>query len=98
MRASAPRGTVRSTAGRRGRRAGRGRLDLIFAGRGLAPSRHQAEAAIRAGEVFVNGERVDKPGALIAEDAAIERRPRAPAFGSRAGMKLAAAPTACGWA
>lgn len=96
MRASSPRGTVRSAAGPRGRRAGRGRLDLIVAGRGLAPSRHQAKAAIRAGEVFVDGVRVDKPGALIAEDARVERRPRGPAFVSRGGIKLAAALDAFG--
>jgi 23S rRNA (cytidine1920-2'-O)/16S rRNA (cytidine1409-2'-O)-methyltransferase len=96
MRAAASRGTARSASGGRGRRAGRGRLDLIVAGRGLAPSRHQAEAAIRAGEVFVEGERVDKPGALIAEEAHVERRPRGPAFVSRGGIKLAAALDAFG--
>lgn len=94
--ASAPRGTVRSSADQRDGRAGRRRLDLVVAGRGLAPSRHQAEAAIRAGEVFVNGERVDKPGVLISEDAAVERRPRGPAFVSRGGTKLAAALDAFG--
>jgi 23S rRNA (cytidine1920-2'-O)/16S rRNA (cytidine1409-2'-O)-methyltransferase len=96
MTTSAPRGTVRSSAARRDRRAGRSRLDVVVAGRGLAPSRHQAEAAIRAGEVFVNGERVDKPGVLISEDAAVERRPRGAAFVSRGGTKLAAALTAFG--
>ncbi|MGQ0570798.1 MAG: TlyA family RNA methyltransferase [Armatimonadota bacterium] len=81
----------RDTVVKRERRAGRARLDQLVTARGFAPTRHQAEAAIRAGELFVNGQRVDKPGALIAEDAAIERRARGPAFVSRGGSKLAAA-------
>lgn len=89
--------SARGTAsGGRTTRRGRRRLDLLVAGLGLAPSRHQAEAAIRAGEVYVDGARVDKPGALTAEDAAIERRPRGPAYVSRGGIKLAAALDAFG--
>ncbi len=72
-------------------RAGRRRLDHLVVTRGLAPSRAQAEAAIRAGEVFVAGQRLDKPGILVAESAAVERRARGPAFVSRGGIKLAAA-------
>lgn len=81
----------RDTVVKRERRAGRARLDQLVMSRGFAPTRHQAEAAIRAGELFVNGQRIDKPGALIAEDATIERRARGPAFVSRGGSKLAAA-------
>ena len=87
----------RRPAGRGARaRAARSRLDRLVVGRGLAPTRHQAEAAIRAGEIFVDGERREKPGVLVAEDAAVERRARSPAFVSRGGIKLAAALDAFG--
>lgn len=72
-------------------RTGRLRLDHLVVARGLAPSRAQAEAAIRAGEIFVGGQRLDKPGILVPQSAAVERRARGPAFVSRGGIKLAAA-------
>ncbi|MDR7520953.1 MAG: TlyA family RNA methyltransferase [Armatimonadota bacterium] len=73
------------------RRAARVRLDALVVARGLAPSRHQAEGAIRSGEIFVDGRRADKPGAKVSEEAAIERRLRGPVYVSRGGIKLAAA-------
>ncbi len=76
--------------------AARMRLDLLVAARGLAPSRSQAEAAIRAGEIYVNGRRLDKPGTQVAEGAALERRSRTPEYVSRGGVKLAAALDALG--
>jgi 23S rRNA (cytidine1920-2'-O)/16S rRNA (cytidine1409-2'-O)-methyltransferase len=57
----------------------------------LAPSRHQAEAAIRAGEVFADGTRIDKPGTMVGEHASLERRRRGAAYVSRGGTKLEAA-------
>lgn len=72
------------------------RLDLLVASRGLAPSRNQAEAAIRAGEIFVEGQRSDKPGTRVAQDVKVERRSRTPEFVSRGGVKLAAALDAFG--
>ncbi|MBI3998680.1 MAG: TlyA family RNA methyltransferase [Armatimonadetes bacterium] len=77
-------------------RPGRSRLDHLVTSRGLAPSQHQAEAAIRAGEIYVDGQRADKPGMQVAEAAAVERRARGPAFVSRGGLKLAAALDAFG--
>ena len=41
------------------------RLDLLLVERGLAPSREKARAMIMAGEVSVNGQVSDKPGAQI---------------------------------
>jgi 23S rRNA (cytidine1920-2'-O)/16S rRNA (cytidine1409-2'-O)-methyltransferase len=87
------RGGVRARAGAR---TGRVRLDQRVVALGLAPSRHQAEAAIRAGEVYVNGERRDKPGVLVAAEARVERRTRSPAYVSRGGAKLAGALDAFG--
>src|SRR3970040_1444562 len=41
---------------------GRERLDRLLVARGLAPSREQAARLILAGQVFVDGQRVDKAG------------------------------------
>ena len=41
-----------------------------------------------AGLVFVNGQRVDKPGTAVANDAQIEVRGRALPYVSRGGLKL----------
>ena len=38
------------------------RLDVLLVNRGLAPSREKAKTLIMAGDVFVNGQREDKPG------------------------------------
>ena len=77
-------------------RPGKIRLDRLVMARHLAPSRHQAEAAIRAGEVYVEGRRLEKPGLLVAAEAVVERRARRPVFVSRGGTKLAAAIDAFG--
>jgi 23S rRNA (cytidine1920-2'-O)/16S rRNA (cytidine1409-2'-O)-methyltransferase len=67
----------------------RRRLDTLLAERGLAPSRTRAAASVRAGLVRVGpgGQRVEKPGQLVAEDAELllEERPR---YVSRGGVKL----------
>lgn len=92
----APAGIARPASRVPPRAAGRLRLDHLVVARGLAPSRAQAESAIRAGEIFVDGVRRDKPGTLVAEGAAVERRARAGPFVSRGGIKLAAALDAVG--
>ena len=50
------------------------RLDVAMVERGLAESRQKAQAVIMAGQVYVNGQKVDKAGAPVTEDAAIEVR------------------------
>lgn len=72
------------------------RLDHLVLARGLAASRHQAEAAIRAGEVYVDGRRLEKPGLMVGAAATVERRARRPGYVSRGGTKLAAALDALG--
>ena len=42
------------------------RLDVLLAKRGLAGSRTEAQRLIRAGEVRVEGQIADKPGAQVA--------------------------------
>jgi 23S rRNA (cytidine1920-2'-O)/16S rRNA (cytidine1409-2'-O)-methyltransferase len=66
------------------------RADLMLAEKGHAASRTEAQAAIRAGLVKVDGEVLTKPSKSIADDAAIEYQKPHP-FVSRGGIKLAAA-------
>jgi 23S rRNA (cytidine1920-2'-O)/16S rRNA (cytidine1409-2'-O)-methyltransferase len=67
------------------------RLDNLLVARGLAPSRARAQAIVLAGEVFVAGQRVDKAGALVPDDAPVEVRAAANPYVSRGGLKLAGA-------
>lgn len=66
------------------------RLDIAVYQGGLAPSREKARAMIMAGEVFVNGTRIDKPGTKIDSDLEITVKSK-PRFVSRGGEKLAGA-------
>ena len=50
------------------------RLDVLLVERGLQESRQKAQAVIMAGSVFVAGQRVDKPGTSVPNDAEIEVR------------------------
>ena len=63
------------------------RLDVRMTETGLAESRQKAQALILAGEVSVNGRRVDKPGAQIPDGAEITLR-QGLAYVSRGGLKL----------
>jgi 23S rRNA (cytidine1920-2'-O)/16S rRNA (cytidine1409-2'-O)-methyltransferase len=67
--------------------ATRTRIDRVLVEQGLVESREKAARVIMAGEVLVDGRRVDKPGALVSEDAEIEVLGRSP-FVSRGGEKL----------
>jgi len=64
------------------------RLDLLVVERGLAESREKAQAMILAGEVRVNGERSDKAGVQIGEDARVEVSGTSAKYASRGGLKL----------
>jgi 23S rRNA (cytidine1920-2'-O)/16S rRNA (cytidine1409-2'-O)-methyltransferase len=66
------------------------RLDLLLVARGLFESREQAQRAVMAGSVEVEGRRVDKAGTAVPIEARIEVAAVEP-FVSRAGRKLAAA-------
>ncbi len=58
---------------------------------GLAPTRSQAEALIRAGRVLVDDVPVDKPGAKVRPQARVRLRGGTKRFASRGGEKLAGA-------
>ena len=64
------------------------RLDVLLLERGLEQSRQRAQAVIMSGEVFVNGQRVDKAGTAVPNDAEIEVRGSALRYVSRGGLKL----------
>ena len=64
------------------------RLDVLLVERGLAPSREQAQAILLAGDVRVNGKRMDKPGIRLATDARIELAGEGLRYSSRGGLKL----------
>jgi len=64
------------------------RLDKLLLDRGLAPSRERAQALILAGKVLVNEQKVEKPGASIAEDSAIRLLGEGLRYVSRGGLKL----------
>src|SRR6266446_651885 len=69
-------------------KASRKRLDLLLVERGCAGSPQKAMAMILAGEVEVDGQRVEKAGVPVAEDARIEIISRLQKFVSRGGVKL----------
>ena len=64
------------------------RLDVALVERGLLESREKAARVILAGDVLVDGQRVDKAGALVTPGAKLELVAR-PRFVSRGGDKLA---------
>jgi 23S rRNA (cytidine1920-2'-O)/16S rRNA (cytidine1409-2'-O)-methyltransferase len=67
------------------------RLDKFLVERGLVPSRERAQALILAGRVLVNEQKVEKPGAAVAEDAAVRFLGDDLRYVSRGGLKLEAA-------
>ncbi len=73
----------------------RRRADVLLVERGLAPTRHKAQALIMAGLVFKGEERVAKPGHLLPSDAPLSVRRTLP-FVGRGGLKLEEALTAFG--
>src|SRR5260370_12123394 len=66
------------------------RLDLLLVERGFAESREKARARIRAGQVLVHGQRIDKAGHGVSIDSKIEVR-ESPKYVGRGGLKLEAA-------
>ena len=64
------------------------RLDKLLVERGLVASRERAQAVIIAGRVLVQEQRVDKPGAPVAEDAAVRMLGDDLRYVSRGGLKL----------
>lgn len=64
------------------------RLDQLVYELGYAESRERAKTLVMSGQVFVNGQRADKPGTPVAPDAKVELHGSALPFVSRGGYKL----------
>ena len=67
------------------------RLDLRLIEKGWVNSRQRAQAMIMAGQVFVNGQRIDKPGHRVSAQDLIECKAEDMPYVSRGGLKLEAA-------
>ncbi|MBN8816851.1 MAG: TlyA family RNA methyltransferase [Sphingomonas sp.] len=73
------------------------RADQLIADRGLAESRTRAQALIMAGLAFAGDRKIEKPGQMLAEDAAVEVKGRDHPWVSRGGIKLAHGLDHFGW-
>ncbi len=65
------------------------RADQLIVDRGLAESRTRAQALVMAGLAFIGDRKIEKPGQMVAADAAIEVKGRDHPWVSRGGIKLA---------
>ena len=64
------------------------RLDILLTEQGFFQSREKAKASIMAGLVYVDGQRVDKAGTPVPEDAEITIKDTGCPYVSRGGLKL----------
>lgn len=64
------------------------RLDILLVKKGIFDSRERARASIMAGEIFIDGHRVDKCGEKVKESSNIEFKGEQLPFVSRGGLKL----------
>ncbi len=68
--------------------ASKKRLDVLLTESGRIESRQKAQAIIMAGQVFWEGRRMDKAGAMVPVDADLEIRGQTLKYVSRGGLKL----------
>ena len=64
------------------------RIDVLLVDFGYFASREQARRTIMAGNVFVNNQRVDKPGTAVKIDSEILVKGKQIPYVSRGGLKL----------
>ena len=64
------------------------RLDVLLTEQGYADTRSKAQAIIMAGQVYVNGQKADKPGISYEETVQLEVRGETCPYVSRGGLKL----------
>ena len=64
------------------------RLDVLLTEQGYADTRSKAQAIIMAGQVYVDGQKADKPGTSFEETVQIEVRGQTCPYVSRGGLKL----------
>ena len=78
-------------AGQGNKKNNKMRIDRLLVERGLAASREKSQALIIAGQVLVNGQKQDKAGATVPEDAEIRILGDQLPYVSRGGLKLESA-------
>ena len=64
------------------------RLDVLLVNRGMFESRSKAQAAVMAGQVLVNEQKIDKPGTPVAPEVTIRLLGNKLPYVSRGGLKL----------
>ena len=64
------------------------RLDVLLTEQGYAETRSKAQAIIMSGQVYVNGQKADKPGVSYEETVELEVRGAVCPYVSRGGLKL----------
>ena len=64
------------------------RLDVLLTEQGYADTRTKAQAIIMSGQVYVNGQKADKPGVSYEETVQLEVRGQSCPYVSRGGLKL----------
>ena len=64
------------------------RLDVLLTEQGYADTRSKAQAIIMSGNVYVNGQKADKPGVSYEETVQLEVRGAVCPYVSRGGLKL----------
>ena len=64
------------------------RIDKLIHDKGFAESRSQAQSIIMAGSVFIDNQRVDKPGTAVDINCEIEIKSSKKKYVSRGGLKL----------
>ena len=64
------------------------RLDALLVNRGMFESRAKAQAAIMAGQVLVNEQKIDKPGTQVKPEVTIRLLGNQLRYVSRGGLKL----------
>lgn len=64
------------------------RLDVLLTEQGYADTRSKAQAIIMSGQVYVDGQKADKPGVSYEESVQIEVRGSVCPYVSRGGLKL----------
>jgi 23S rRNA (cytidine1920-2'-O)/16S rRNA (cytidine1409-2'-O)-methyltransferase len=67
------------------------RIDKLLVERGLAPTRERAQSMVIAGRVLVNGQKIEKSGAAVEQDAELRLLGTDLKYVSRGGLKLEAA-------
>lgn len=64
------------------------RIDILLVEQGLFESREKAKRAIMSGVIFVDQQRVDKPGTTVLKESNIEIKGKTLQYVSRGGLKL----------